>query len=339
VGTYCGGSVNDSTLRIQELQALDSRALAWYAALHPTLRYSTETFSSFSRLDSAPAFVFIHALYHASLALLYYSLVLSISANPQSTSVASIPLLTSSALEHANSVSSIIRDLFMIKWDITRTPAFLGYAAYVASTVQLSYLWSQSPELAASAKSNIVLNLKLMRTLGPYWAVVEQVVCRLSHLFANRQSINTLMLYNVYAAHRSESASGRSNIPTSVRFDTLSPSILRYGLVMWDLESQEAQPQQDQIHRLSIPDKPQIPVSIVEPAIPDPFENLFSDMAPASTEQFLDVFPDLSLQSFLHEEPPQEYSLISDFMENLWGLSIPDTSIASSAEPNGSYNN
>lgn len=146
------------------------------------------------------------------------------------------------------------------------------------------------------------------------------------------------MLYNVYAAHRSESASDRSNIPTSARFDTLSPSILRYGLVMWDLESQETQPQQDQIHRPTIPDKPQTPMSIAEPAIPDPFENLFSDMAPASTEQFLDVFPDLSLQSFLHEEPPQEYRLISDFMENLWGLSIPDTSIASSAEPGGSYN-
>lgn len=59
VGTCCGGSVNDSAVRIQELQTLDSRALAWYAALHPTLRYSTETLSTFSRLDSAPSFVFM----------------------------------------------------------------------------------------------------------------------------------------------------------------------------------------------------------------------------------------------------------------------------------------
>lgn len=47
------------------------------------------------------------------------------------------------------------------------------------------------------------------------------------------------MLYNVYAAHRSEDSSDRGNIPTSARFKALSLSILCYGLVMWDLESQE----------------------------------------------------------------------------------------------------
>src|SRR5438046_9826146 len=54
VGTYISSNYGNSTARILELQALDSRALTWYAVLHPSLRYSTDTFSLHSQFDSAP---------------------------------------------------------------------------------------------------------------------------------------------------------------------------------------------------------------------------------------------------------------------------------------------
>jgi len=176
IGMYTCSNRNNSTARILDLQALDSRALAWYAALHPTLKYNRENFSIHSRLESSPAFVLIHVVYHAALAVLYYSLVLSLASNPQSASSISVSLLTTSSLEHANAISDIVKDLLSPEWDTTRTPAFVSYAAYIATTVQLSYLWSHSSDLAAAAKENIVTNLKLMRDVGPYWAVAEQVV-------------------------------------------------------------------------------------------------------------------------------------------------------------------
>jgi len=162
--------------QILELQALDSRGQSWYAEFPPNLKYNTDNFLWYAKTDYGPGFIFVHALYHASLAILYYSLVLSISSDEQQTSAISVSLLTTSALEHANAISAIVRDLFRPEWDVSRTPGFAGYSAYIATSVQLSYLWSRSPPLAASARQNIANNLRLLKELGPYWAVVDQVV-------------------------------------------------------------------------------------------------------------------------------------------------------------------
>jgi len=50
----------------------------------------------------------------------------------------------------------------------------------------------------------------------------------------------------------------------------------------------------------------------------DPFDELFPDMAPASEGQLLNLFPNLTSDTFLRGDPVQDYGLMNDFMENLW---------------------
>ena len=85
-------------------------------------------------------------------------------------------MLTLSAVEHENSVASTIYDLSVIDWHTTRTRSFLSFAHMLLLPVDSPISGLKSAELVASVKSNIVTNSKLMRMLGPYWAVAEQVV-------------------------------------------------------------------------------------------------------------------------------------------------------------------
>jgi hypothetical protein len=159
-----------------ELQSLETRLTSWYSKLPAQLQYSPDSLLWHPQIETAPAFIFIHVLYRASLALLYYSLVLCYTGRTDSSSSISASLLTSRAIDHADAISEILANLLGQSWDISRADGFWGYAAYIATAVQLSYLWSRSPERAASAKQNIGRNLRFLKEVAPYWAVAEQLV-------------------------------------------------------------------------------------------------------------------------------------------------------------------
>jgi hypothetical protein len=148
----------------------------WYANLPTHFKYSRDSFQIHARLDIGPAYVYMHFLYHASFAVLYYSLVVSIASNLQSAGSMSLPLLTASALDHADTLSNMIADLLGPLWDVGRTPPFVSYASYIATSIQLSYVWSPTPQLATSSRRNIANNSRLLNEMGSFWAVAEQLV-------------------------------------------------------------------------------------------------------------------------------------------------------------------
>src|SRR5947207_1831410 len=113
-----------------------------------------------------------------------------------------------------------------------------------------------------------------------------------------------------------------ANIPTSARFNALSPSILRYGQVLWRLEAQEVPPSSISQPQESVTTAQEETAMTRSDPPSDPFDNLFSNIAPASTGQIQDLFRDASFNNFLQEEHLQEYGLVNDFMENLWVSSI-----------------
>lgn len=163
-----------------ELQAIETKAQTWFTALSPHFIYTTETFLWHARLESGMAFIFTHILYHASLAVLYYSLVLSYPGDRrQSSTILSVSVLTTSALNHANELSRVFQDLLGPSWDISRTDGFWAYIAYIATTVQIPYLWSRSPDTTAIVRQNVDTNLRFLKELGPYWAVADQLVLSL----------------------------------------------------------------------------------------------------------------------------------------------------------------
>jgi hypothetical protein len=176
VVSYATGKSDDIATEILQLRELESLGFAWHDALPNHLKYSHETFLLHSQLEIGGAFIFFHILYHASLAVLYYSLVLSTARHHRSSNENSVSLLTSSAVTHADAISNIIADLLGPSWEISRTAGFIGYAAYIASTIQLSYLWSTSTDLATSAKEHIKKNMQFLHLMGRYAAVAHRMV-------------------------------------------------------------------------------------------------------------------------------------------------------------------
>jgi hypothetical protein len=111
-----------------QLGALESKACSWYSAIPSQLQCSSESLLKHIQLDTAGAFIFIHVIHHANLAVLYYSLALSIAANPLSSSSICVTLLTCSALEHANAISKVIPNTLV--GHVSRTPGFVGHALH-----------------------------------------------------------------------------------------------------------------------------------------------------------------------------------------------------------------
>jgi hypothetical protein len=177
VGAFVSNAKNNDTAAgAIELQSLETKLTSWYTKLPAQLQYSPDSLLWQPQMETAPAFIFMHILYRTSLALLYYSLVLSYAGRTDSSSSVSSSLLTSRAIDHADAISEILANLLGQSRGISRADGFWAYSAYIATTVQLSYLWSRSPDRAASAKQNIGRNLRFLKDVGPYWAVAEQLV-------------------------------------------------------------------------------------------------------------------------------------------------------------------
>jgi hypothetical protein len=175
VGTYIS-KVETPMSAAMDLQALETKSRTWYSQLPDYLRYSSESLLWHSRLDTAPAFVFVHVLYNSSLALLHYSLVLTYAPLCAGSATGSLSLLMTFAVNHANTISEIIADLLKPTWHVSKCDGFWAYAAYIATSIQFSYLWSRSPEIAAAAKINIGRNLTFLKEVAVYSAIAHELV-------------------------------------------------------------------------------------------------------------------------------------------------------------------
>jgi hypothetical protein len=225
-----------------QLGALESKACSWYSAIPSQLRYTSESLLKHIQLDTAGAFILIHVIHNASLAVLRYSLALSIAANPQSSSSITVTMLTRSALEHANAISNVIEDILESLWDISRTPGFVGHAAYIATAIQLSYAWSSSSELA---RHNINNNLRLLKDLSPYAKVVEELVFSFRWQLIKSAKADMLIKSTetrmLDAQHSGNQQLDPLTHAGSSEMQAVAPLILRFGIVPRDTDESEKQ--------------------------------------------------------------------------------------------------
>jgi Fungal specific transcription factor domain len=194
--TYATRKSEDIVTEVVQLRELETLAHSRYEALPPHLKFSSETFEIHSKQDIGGSFIYMHLLYHASLTVLYYSLTLSTAVHRSSSSI-SVSLLTHSAIKHADYISDIVSYLLGPSWDISRTPGIFGYFTYIASVVQLSYIWSTSVELQQSARENIQRNMDFLGRTSRY-AAISHVLVSLSpqakQVYENTDSISASLV-------------------------------------------------------------------------------------------------------------------------------------------------
>jgi hypothetical protein len=312
VGLYILKQEDTVGAKVIGLEHLDSRGQAWYASLSRHLQYSQISFRTHAQLDIGSAYVYIHFLYHASLATLSYSLAVFAASIPELSSPLTLSLFTDSALKHANMISTIIGDLLGPFWDVTRTPPFVGYAAYIATSIQLSYISSRTTELATSSRQNIETNIRLLIELGPFWALPDKLVYCLQYKLMKVTKVRILC-----EVHGSQYSDG-----ISTEIMKFAPYILRYGLTLFDTEPEKQQPTPSQITAPPLLTPDTLPTTQPSPFVDDPLGLLsFADMPPVSPEECLAYFPLLADVAFPQSDENHVVAT-GDFMEQIWAMSL-----------------
>lgn len=119
--------------------------------------------------------ILISVSYHQSMSVLHASIVPLFSLSPV-IGECGYPQIVSAqiALHHARQISNIFREFWNpgIKYS-----AFLGYAAYSSSAIQLPLLWCQKPMARDNALANIKTNSQVMESIGKQWNIVTGLVC------------------------------------------------------------------------------------------------------------------------------------------------------------------
>ena len=80
------------------------------------------------------------------------------------------------ALNSAQKISELGADLLALDWDPAQIGCFVGYCMYVSASIHITLLCSKDITLAALARSNLVSNLKLLKSMKSYWIALERLV-------------------------------------------------------------------------------------------------------------------------------------------------------------------
>ena len=165
---------------LADLFNLDARLSAWTTTLYPSLTYSKRNLYKQLVVDQEPSYIFIHALHHQCFLVLHSSLVPQFSGLSLDSSVSSEVVNVSArvALKHAKAISELGSDLIALDWDFSCVAPFVGYCIYVSASIYIVFLYSQNDGLASLAKSNLVINLKVLKAMKGYWSILERMVGR-----------------------------------------------------------------------------------------------------------------------------------------------------------------
>jgi hypothetical protein len=125
-----------------------------------------------------PVYIFTHALHQQCRLVLHSSLV------PQFCGVSlldSVPVELISvsarvALRSAQSLSELGADLMALDWNFAQVAPFVGYCMYVSASIHIVFLFSQNEALATLARTKLISNVKVLKSMKTYWANLERLV-------------------------------------------------------------------------------------------------------------------------------------------------------------------
>jgi hypothetical protein len=77
------------------------------------------------------------------------------------------------ALMHARSISSLLETNHPA---ISQAPAFVGYAAYCSSAIQIPFLWCRKEGVRQRTLDDIRKNMTVMQAISKRWRLVSRLV-------------------------------------------------------------------------------------------------------------------------------------------------------------------
>ncbi|KIW43418.1 hypothetical protein, variant [Exophiala oligosperma] len=170
---------------LAELFSLDGSLSTWITRLPDCFRYSKRTLYEQLVVNHQPVYVFVYALYHQCKLVLHSSLVPQFSGVRlyETPPTEAANLSARIALKSAQSLSELGSDLLALDWDPAQIPAFVGYCMYVSAWINITLLSSTDTAIAALAQKNLIYNLKLLKSMKPYWANLERLWTRINMLY------------------------------------------------------------------------------------------------------------------------------------------------------------
>lgn len=163
---------------LTEAFELEGWLAAWVAQLAPSLSYSRRGLYEHVVILEQPVYVLVHLLYLQCRLVLHSSIVPRFSGLRPAQSVPghAISMSAHISLQTAQKVSEIATDIQTLEVDATEIASFAGYCVYVSATIHITFLTSPDITLATLARTNLASNLRLIRSMKPYWSNLERLV-------------------------------------------------------------------------------------------------------------------------------------------------------------------
>ena len=174
------GAINRMSIKdwLANLFELEGRLSTWSVRLPECFIYSKRNLYEQLVVNRQPVYIFIHALYHQCRLVLHASLVPHFSGlhpherlPPEATCFGA-----RIALKSAQEISELGTDLLALSWDPSQIAPFVGYCLYVSASIHITLLCSRDVTLMATARANLVSNLKLLKSMKSHWANLERLV-------------------------------------------------------------------------------------------------------------------------------------------------------------------
>ncbi|ERS98385.1 hypothetical protein HMPREF1624_05169 [Sporothrix schenckii ATCC 58251] len=131
-----------------------------------------------------PLRLLLCVMYHQSICILHSSIVPLFSYRSDSATTAALShshlslysrhVSAQLAFEHAQAVSQLIK-LSQRHYNIDpdRIPGFVSFAAYSACAVQIPFFWCSNQDVQTRARSNVLVNLRMIQQMGKHWKYVS----------------------------------------------------------------------------------------------------------------------------------------------------------------------
>ena len=148
---------------------LKAQAEDYYKNLPSSLQYSKENLANHAAEKLANHFIYLHVSYNQVLLFLHK---FAIPANPGAQIPPNLPKdFVNDALKVAVEKASVISMLLNQALDYQVAAPFVGYCAFVSSTVHIWGIFSKNSDIESSSKENLAHNWKFISKMKKHWGM------------------------------------------------------------------------------------------------------------------------------------------------------------------------
>lgn len=177
-------TLHDASRKIAGLLELDRRMAKVYDSFHPHLQFVNATTFTSPKIDKYRLLT-LHLLYRASNCALHSSIVPLFSNSTTNPHVSKkvVRLSAEESVKHAALILDMATAFMSSRPDISRLPSIVGFAMFVASTIQFKSLGAQR-KLQTYGTSRFRAAIFILDRLKEYWDSLQGLWASLKAMFA-----------------------------------------------------------------------------------------------------------------------------------------------------------